>query len=311
MNGSFWLPEGTSTLAPEIDSLFYFVTWASAILFFGVMAAMVYFAYRYRRRDELEVPSPVEPNQIIEITWIVLPTILVLIVFNWGFKVFIKQGVAPPDSYDIQVRASMWKWDFEYPDGTTTTGEFHVPVDRPVRLIMSSADVLHSFFVPEFRVKQDILPDRYTSVWFTATKQDTFNVYCTEYCGNGHSAMLATVVTESQGEFENWLQSAGAAEDLPLPELGARLYEQQMCQQCHSTDGTPGIGPTMLGLYGSTETMADGETVQVDENYLRESILEPGARIVEGYQNVMPPTYGGLSERQVSALITYIEELSE
>lgn len=311
MNGSFWLPEGTSTLAPEIDSLFYFVTWASAILFVGVMAAMIYFAYRYRRRNELEVPAPVEPSKIVEITWIVVPTILVLIVFNWGFKVFIKQGVAPPDAYDIQVRASMWKWDFEYPNGTTTTGEMHVPVDRPVRLIMSSADVLHSFFVPEFRVKQDVLPDRYSSVWFTATKQDTFNIFCTEYCGNGHSAMLATVITESQGEFENWLESAGAAEDLPLPELGARLFEQQMCQQCHSTDGTPGIGPTVLNLYGSTETMVDGETVQVDDNYLRESILEPGARIVEGYQNVMPPTYGSLSERQVSGLIAYIEEQSE
>lgn len=311
MDGSFWLPDGASTLAPEIDSLFYFVTWASAILFVGVLTAMIYFAYRYRRRNELEVPSPVEPSKFVEVTWIVVPTILVLIVFNWGFKVFIKQGVAPPDSYEIQVRASMWKWDFEYPDGTVTTGELHVPVERPVRLIMSSADVLHSFFVPEFRVKQDILPDRYSSVWFTATRQDTFNIFCTEYCGNGHSAMLATVVTQSQNEFEDWLQTAGAAEDLPLPELGARLFEQQMCQQCHSTDGTPGIGPTIQGLFGATETMVDGETVEVDENYLREAILEPGARIVEGYQNVMPPTYGNLTERQVSALIAYIQEQSE
>ena len=311
MDGSFWLPDGASTLAPEIDSLFYFVTWASAILFFGVMAAMVYFAYRYRRREELEVPSPVEPSKVVEVTWIVLPTILVLVVFNWGFRVFIKQGVAPPDSYEIQVRASMWKWDFEYPDGTISTGELHVPVDRPVRLVMSSADVLHSFFVPEFRAKQDVLPDRYSSVWFTATRQDTFNVFCTEYCGTGHSAMLATVIVGSQNDFEDWLQSAGAAEDLPLPELGARLWEQQMCVQCHSTDGSPGIGPTVLGLYGSTETLADGSTVDVDENYLRESILEPGAKIVQGYQNVMPPAYGSLSERQVSALIAFIQEQSE
>ena len=311
MNETFWLPESASTLAPEVDSLFYFVTWASVILFVGVMAAMVYFAYRYRRRDELEVPAPVEPNKIIEITWIVVPTILVLILFNWGFKVFVKQGVAPPDSYEIQVRASMWKWDFEYPNGTVTTGELHVPVDRPVRLVMSSADVLHSFFVPEFRAKQDVLPDRYSSVWFTATKQDTFNIFCTEYCGNGHSAMLAKVVAESQDEFEGWLETAGVDEDMPLPELGAQLYEQQMCVQCHSTDGTPGVGPSLAGLAGTTETLSDGSTVQVDENYLRESILEPGAKIVEGYQNVMPPTYGSLSERQVSGLIAYIQTLTD
>lgn len=311
MNGSFWLPEGASTLSPEVDSLFYFVTWASAILFIGVMAAMVYLAFRFKRRHAGEVPGPVEPSKIIEISWIVVPTILVLIVFNWGFKVFIKQGVAPPESYEIQVRGSQWKWDFEYPDGTVTTGELHVPVDRPVRLMMSSADVLHSFFVPEFRVKQDVLPDRYSSVWFTATRQDTFTVYCTEYCGTAHSGMLATLVVESQGEFEEWLQTAGAAEDLPLPELGARLFEQQMCVQCHSTDGTPGVGPTMLGLAGSTEELADGSTVEVDENYLRESILEPGAKIVAGYQNVMPAAYGSLTERQVSALITYIQEQSE
>lgn len=311
MIDSFWLPRSASTLAPEIDSLFYFVTWVSAILFVGVMVAMVYFAIRYRRRDAMEVPAPVQPNHAIEITWIVLPTILVLVIFNWSFKIFIKQGVAPPDSYEIQVRASMWKWDFEYPDGTISTGELHVPANRPVRLIMSSADVLHSFFVPEFRVKQDVLPDRYSSVWFTATRQDTFHVFCSEYCGNGHSAMLAEVITHSQDGFDEWLASAGSDEDIPLPELGARLYEQQMCQQCHSLDGSSRIGPSFLNLFGSTATLSDGSTVPVDENYLRESIIEPGAKIVQGYQNIMPPTYSSLSERQISALIAFIQQQSE
>ncbi len=311
MNKSFWLPEAASELAPEIDSLFYFVTWASGILFVGVMVAMLYFAWRYRRREALEVPAPVEPSKVIEITWIVLPTILVLVLFNWGFRVFIKQGVAPPDSYEIKVRASMWKWDFEYPDGTVSTGELHVPVDRPVRLLMSSTDVLHSFFVPEFRTKQDVLPDRYSSVWFTATRRDTFDVFCTEYCGTGHSAMLARVFVHSQDDFVEWLQSAGDDEDVPLPELGERLYQQQQCFACHTIDGSAGIGPTFKGIYGSTETMADGEVVQVDENYLRESILEPGARIVQGYQNIMPNAYGSLTERQVSALIAFIQAQAE
>ncbi|MEX0821149.1 MAG: cytochrome c oxidase subunit II [Rhodothermales bacterium] len=309
MNDTFWLPESASTMSPEIDSLFYFVTWASIILFVGVVAATIYLAVRYRRQDEVHVPQPVEPNTIVEISWIILPTILVLIIFNWGFKLFIDQSVSPPDAYEIQVRGSMWNWEFEYPNGTVTVGELHVPVDRPVRLNMSSVDVLHSFFVPEFRVKQDVLPDRYSSVWFEATRTDTFHVFCTEYCGQGHSEMLSSLVTHSQGDFEEWLASAGTDEDMPLPELGQQLYEQRGCAACHSIDGTAGIGPTLQGLYGETETLADGSTVEVDEDFLRESILEPGATIVEGYQNVMPAAYGNLSERELSGLIAYIEQL--
>lgn len=308
--GTLWLPEGASSLAPEVDSLFYFVTWTSAILFIGVVGAIIFLAFRYRRRSAEDLPSPVEPSKFIEISWIVIPTILVLIVFNWGFKLFIKQGIAPPESYEIRVTASMWKWDFEYPNGTISTGELHVPDNRPVRLLMSSTDVLHSFFVPVFRVKQDVLPDRYTAVWFQATKRGEFPVYCTEYCGTGHSAMLSTVVVESQSDFNTWLESAGVDEDMPLAEYGAQLYEQQGCQQCHSLDGSPGIGPTIQGLYGRSEQLSDGSAVEVDDNHLRESILDPGAKIVAGFLDVMPKVYSNLEERQVNALVEFIKEQS-
>ncbi len=306
MTGSFWLPDGASTLSSDIDSLFYFVTWASIILFAGVAAAIVYLAYRYRRRPGA-VPARVKPSKIVEISWVVLPTILVLVVFNWGFRLFIEQSVAPPNAYEIYARGAMWKWDFEYPTGTVSTNELHVPVDRPVRLVMSSEDVLHSFFVPAFRVKQDVLPDRYSSVWFEATRVDTFQVFCTEYCGAGHAIMLASVITHSQGDFEAWLASAGVDEDTPLPELGAQLYQQQACFACHSLDGTAVIGPSFAGLYGKTETLDDGSTALVDDDYLRESIVDPGAKVVEGYQNVMQP-YAGLSDRELSALIAFIRE---
>ncbi len=304
MTGSFWLPDGASTLSSDIDSLFYFVTWASIILFAGVVAAIVYLAYRYRRRAGA-APARVKPSRMVEISWVALPTILVLIVFNWGFRLFIEQSVAPPNAYEIYVRGAMWKWDFEYPTGTVSTNELHVPVDRPVRLVMSSEDVLHSFFVPAFRVKQDVLPDRYSAVWFEATRVDTFQVYCTEYCGAGHAVMLASVITHSQGDFEDWLASAGVDEDTPLPELGAQLYQQQACFACHSVDGTPGVGPTFTGLYGKTETLDDGSTVVADDDYLRESIVDPGATVVQGYLNVMTP-YAGLSDRELSALIAFI-----
>jgi cytochrome c oxidase subunit 2 len=305
--GTAWLPEALSTLAPPIDNLFYFVTWISGILLVGVTAAIIYFVYKYRRRTAEEVPIPVKEHKALEVTWIVIPTILVLLTFNWGFKTFLQINVSPPDAYQIQVRARQWLWEFEYPNGTKTTNELHVPVDRPVRLNMSSEDVLHSLFIPVFRVKHDVLPDRYTSVWFEATQTGEYQVFCTEYCGTQHSGMLAKVVVETQEAFNEWLQSGGGAEDMPLPEYGALLYTQQVCNSCHTTDGSPSVGPTFQGLFGKTESLADGSTVQVDENYLRESIITPNAKVVAGFAPVMPAAYGSLNERQLSALIVFIK----
>ena len=302
------MPEGASTLAPVVDNLFYFVTWVSTILFAGVILAMAYFAVRYRRRAADEMPVPVEESKLLEISWIVLPTILVLITFNWGFKGFIQLSVSPPDSYEITVRARQWLWEFEYPNGLVVTEELHVPVDRPVRLNMSSEDVLHSFFVPAFRVKQDVLPNRYTSVWFEATREGEFDIFCTEYCGTSHSLMLGRVVAESQDAFEEWLQSGGGMADMPLEELGETLYRQQGCVACHTIDGSQLVGPSFQNLFGSQRQFGDGGTAVADENYLRESILDPNAHIVEGFQALMPASYGGLSERQLSALIAFIQQ---
>jgi cytochrome c oxidase subunit II len=303
--GSLWMPEAASSFAGEIDSLFYFVTWVSTILFVGIVAAMLFLAYRYRRSSSAS--RLVEPNKLIEISWIIIPTILVLVVFNWGFKSFIKLNIAPPDSYEIRVTGSQWLWVFEYPNGTQTTNEVHVPVGRPVRMVMSSTDVLHSLFIPAFRVKMDVLPDRYTSIWFEATRAGEYHVFCTEYCGTQHSGMLATLVAQSQDEFNEWLRTAGVPEDMPLLEMGEMLYRQQACNNCHSLDGSQVIGPTFQGLYGRERQMQDGSTVTADENYLRESIIAPAAKIVAGFPPVMPD-YSRLEERQVTALIEFIKE---
>lgn len=309
--GTVWMPEGASTLAPTIDSLFYFVYWASLVIFVGVVVAMIYLAYTYRRESHADRAEVVEENKWVELSWIIAPTILVLIVFVWGFRAFVEVGVAPPDSYEIRVTGQQWLWEFEYPDGTTTTNELHVPVDRPVKLTMSSEDVIHSFFVPAFRVKYDVLPNRYTSVWFEATKEGTYKALCTEYCGTQHSTMLANVTVESQDAFENWLQSTGIPEDASPAERGEILYEQQQCNTCHSLDGTRLSGPTFQNLYGSTETLQNGETVEVDENYLRESILQPGEKIVQGFSNVMPASYSSLSEEEVTGLVAFIKAQSD
>lgn len=308
--GEFWLPEAASTMAPEVDSLFMFVTHVSTILLVGVVAAILYFMYRYRRRTPGEQPPPVEESKALEISWIVVPTILVLLVFNWGFKSFVKQKSIPPNAYNIRVTAQQWSWQFEYPNGVTASDTLYVPVDEPVKTTMSSQSVLHSFFVPAFRVKQDVLPNRYTSVWFEATEEGTYDLFCAEYCGLNHSEMDATIKVVSQQRFDEWLERAQMPDDIPLPRLGEQLYNQQGCAGCHSLDGTEVVGPTWQGLYGTTgREMADGSTVTVDENYLRESILEPQARIVQGFQGNMPDM--GLSERQVTALIEFIKEQSD
>lgn len=306
-NGTLWLPERASTMAGDVDALFYFIYWVSVILFVGVIGTMVYFSYKYRRRSEADRPAPIRESKLVEASWIVIPTILVMIVFTWGFKTFIALGVAPLNAYEINVRAQKWAWQFEYPNGATSN-ELHVPVSRPVKLRMSSVDVLHSFFIPEFRVKHDVVPNRYTSVWFEATRQDTFQVLCTEYCGTLHSAMNALVIVQSQDEFNQWLQESGIPVDASPAERGALLYQQQACNGCHSLDGAAGVGPTFQGLFDSNRAFTDGTTATVDANYLRESILQPSAKVVQGYAPVMPAAYGGLSEVELSALIAFIQE---
>ncbi|MDA0684058.1 MAG: cytochrome c oxidase subunit II [Bacteroidetes bacterium] len=305
-NGSVWLPDAMSTLAGEVDALFWFVFWASTIIFAMVIVAKVYFMVKFRRTDETYVPEPVEESKVLEAVWIVLPTILTLIVFTWGFEVFVKLNTAPPDSYEISVRAQQWSWEFQYQEGAVSYTEMYVPVGRPVKLVMNSSDVLHSFFVPDFRIKHDVIPNRYTSVWFEATQAGEYDIYCTEYCGTQHSGMMAKVVAVPQDEFNKWI--AEQSQDLPPAELGLQVYAQ--CQACHSVDGSAGIGPTLAGLYGTTRPLADGSTVVADEDYLLESIVNPMAKIAEGYQPVMPAMFSStLSPKQLDGLVAYIKTL--
>ncbi len=304
-NGSVWLPDAMSTLAGEVDALFWFVFWTSTIIFAMVIVAKLYFIFRYKRTDDKYVPSPVHESQALEAAWIVLPTILTLIVFTWGFDLFVKMSTPPPDSYEITVRGKQWAWEFEYAEGALSFSEMYVPVGRPVKLIMSSTDVLHSFFIPEFRIKHDVLPNRYTSVWFEATQAGRYQIYCTEYCGTEHSGMLAEVVVVSEEDFASWILEQ--SQDLPPAELGEQLFAQ--CAACHAIDGSVKIGPPLNGLYGTQRALADGSTVTADEDYLKESILNPAAKIAAGYQPIMPAGYSGMSAKQIDGLVAYIKSL--
>ncbi|MCB0717224.1 MAG: cytochrome c oxidase subunit II [Bacteroidetes bacterium] len=305
--GTFWMPEGASTMSGEVDSLFYLVYWISVVIFIGVVAAMAYFAIKYRRTRESYVPPIVHENRFLEAAMIFIPLILTMVVFTFGFKTYLKMNIAPPTAYTIEAVASQWKWDFTYPNGKQVTGELHVPEGKPVKVHSTSMDVLHSFFIPQFRVKQDVVPNRYSSVWFQATKVDSFDVFCTEYCGTSHSGMLAKVIVHKPEDFEAWLN---AGDDRPLDVQGESLFKANSCNTCHSIDGSRIVGPTFKGLFGSSRTFADGTTRTADEDYLRQSIMQPGSEIVESYPNVMPASYGTtLRPDDVTKIIEYIKTL--
>ncbi len=306
----FMLPPQRSTLAEGTDALFNFINVTSIILLIGITFAIIYFAWKYRRRSANDVTPVITHNSYLEITWSVIPLILVMIVFGWGLSGYVNLTNPPDDAYEIRVVGKSWLWEFHYETGHVSVNELHVPVNRPVKLVMISDDVLHSFYIPDFRVKMDVLPNRYTQLWFEATDVGESVVFCTEYCGSAHSNMLATAFVHTQEDFETWLEIAGSADDDMNPvELGEQLVTRNACNTCHSSDGTRLQGPTFQGLFGSERVMESGEEVTADENYIRESILEPNARITRGYQPVMPSYAGTLNDRQIEAIIEYIKTL--
>lgn len=309
---NWFMPSGSSTIAGEVDALFYFLVYGS-IFFFGIVTfLLVFFSVRYRRRsgDADSVTDGKAHDTKLEILWSVIPTIFVVIVFFWGFRVYMKMSIVPADAMEVKVTGQKWFWTFDYPDGQNTLNELVVPVDRPVKLLMSSRDVIHSFFVPNFRIKKDVLPNRYSIIWFEATDVGNYDLFCTEYCGDGHSDMIGKVRVVSDREYQEWLEASSVlGEGLTPEEFGARLYTSKACVTCHRIDGKRLTGPPLNGLFGRTEVLSSGGEVVVDENYLRRSILEPQADIVAGYDPVMPTYQGLLKDRELDALIAYIKSL--
>src|SRR5262249_8552290 len=312
---SFWLPKANSTLAPSVDFAWDVVMVVSIIFFLILMGMMFAFIFKYRRKSDYDVTSDRDHNFSLELVWTVVPLVLVIALFFVGFKGFLYASVPPAETYDIQVTAQKWTWSFQYPNGVTTP-DLAVPQGRPIRLVMSSRDVIHSFYVPEFRVKRDVIPGLYTSIWFEAKEVGETALECAEYCGGsgdgskatGHSGMWANVRVLSGSDFDSWLKKY-EEETLHLSpaQLGAKLYEQKGCKGCHSLDPTVKLaGPTWQHLFGHDVQLADGTTVKADENYIKESIQTPGAKVVAGYPNVMPIL--GISDKEVDALIAFIKE---
>jgi len=310
-----WIPENASNLASGVDNVLLFVTVLSVFFFLLISAFLIGFAIKYRRKTEYDETPYITGNELLEVIWTVIPSVLLMIIFAWGYIEYREMRNPPENAMEVNVIARQWLWQFDYYNGKKTINELYVQQDRPVRMVMRSDDVLHSFFVPAFRVKQDILPGNYTQLWFIPTKAGTFDLFCAEYCGTGHSKMLAKVHVLGPEAYTIWEKGIGidegtaVASSLPPAEQGGELFNKRGCNACHSIDGSVLVGPSFKGLFGKDEKLTNGKTIKVDENYLRESILQPQLNIVEGYQPVMPAFEGILSDEEVTALIEYIKIL--
>lgn len=307
---TFWMPAGASTEAGAVDLMFYLILWICVFFFALIMGLMVYFVIRFRSRIGEPAAESATHNMPLEIVWTAIPLLLVIGIFVLGFRSYLALATPPQNAYEIQVTGQKWQWLFTYPNGWVDK-ELHVPLNEPVRLVMTSDDVIHSFFVPDFRIKKDVVPGRYTKAWFEATEVGDHWLFCAEYCGTGHSDMITKVVVHAPGEFEKWLENAANIyKDMPPAQAGAEMVKKFGCAMCHSIDGSSGTGPSFKDVFGHQMQMTDGSSVVADENYIRESIMDPQAKIVAGYQGVMPTFKGKIKDEQITWIIAYLKSLS-
>lgn len=297
-------PEQGSALAGEVDTFYFFMLAVSA--FFSVLIAglVIYFAVRYRRRSENQRGEAIHGGMTLEIAWMVIPFFLTMIMFFWSAKLFVRISRPPDDAMEIYAVGKQWMWKLQHKEGQREINELHIPLGQAVRLKMTSEDVIHSFYVPVFRTKMDVLPGRYTTTWFKPTKTGKFHLFCAEYCGTKHSGMIGWVHVMEPNEYQAWL--AGGAEEGTLATRGSKLFQDLACINCHRPDGK-GRGPSLEGLFGDRIDLEDGDKAVVDEGYLRESILSPQARLAKGYPPIMPTFQGLVTEDQLLQLIEYIK----
>lgn len=307
--GSFWFPQEASATAASTDVLFNVILWISIFFMVLITGLMLTFVWKYRRREGVKAERTATHQTSLELLWTIIPSILAVFIFYFGISTYIDIRTPPTDAMEIQVTGQKWVWNFTYPNGLVSP-DLHVPVGEPIRLTMRSEDVIHSMYIPAMRAKMDVVPGKYSKMWFTPNKEGQYQIFCAEYCGQGHSSMLSQLYVHKVEDYNKWLQDEEEKSmNKPPVALGGDLYKSRGCAQCHSVDGSRGIGPSFHGLYGKTEHLEGGATVVVDENYIHESIIEPMAKIVAGYQPVMPTFKGKLKDREIHGLIEYIKTL--
>lgn len=301
-------PDLASTFAWQVDLLYFLLIALSVVFAVGVVVVLVLFSVKYRRRSDDERPKPIHGSTPLELAWSIIPLFIAIGVFTLGAEVYFRMYKAPENAIDIFVVGKQWMWKIQHPEGMREINELHVPVNQAVKLTMTSEDVIHAFSIPAFRTKKDVVPGRYTTLWFEATKTGEFHLFCAEYCGTQHSTMIGKVIVMEPDAYQDWLGGGVSGES--MVDAGARQFEQLGCATCHKAESV-GRGPTLVGVFGEPVQLATGEIVTVDESYVRESILAPSTKLVNGYQAIMPTFQGQISEETLMQLLTYIKSLSE
>ena len=304
-NFPLW-PVGASTHAFWVDVFYLALVVLCGVTTLAIFITIALFGMKYRRRHGREAQQ-IEGSLILEIAWSVIPLGIFFVIFVAGAVIYFDMRTPPQDSAEVYVVAKQWMWKLQHIEGTREINELHIPVNRNIKLIMTSQDVIHSFFVPAFRVKQDVVPGRYTTLWFRATKPGTYHLFCAEYCGTMHSGMIGDVVVMEPADYQNWL--TGGAATGSLAQTGQTLFQQLGCSTCHRFD-VQGRGPNLIGAFGKPVQLEDGRTVTMDENYVRESILNPAAKVVSGFKPIMPVFQGQVTEEQLNSLVAYVKSLS-
>jgi cytochrome c oxidase subunit 2 len=293
-------------MASQVDALYIYLLLVSGLMTALIFIAVAVLAIKYRRVPGRDA-HPIEGSTILEISWSVIPFFVMLTFFIWGAVIFFQERTPPANATEVYVVAKQWMWKIEHMEGQREINELHVPAGQNVKLIMTSQDVIHSFFIPAFRIKQDVLPGRYTTLWFNATKPGRYHLFCAEYCGTQHSGMGGDIIVMAPQEYAQWMAGGPSA---PLQETGKQLFSQLGCVTCHRSD-VQGRGPNLIGVYNKPVLLEDGRTVTADENYVRESILDPTAKIVSGFKPVMPTFQGIISDEQLNALVAYVKSLGQ
>src|ERR1044071_6557315 len=289
-------PEQASTFAPHVDALYVYLVTLTAFITVGISAAIIFFAVKYRRRQHGELPRPIAGSMVLELTWTIIPLLVAMPIFVWGGSIFFKAYRAPRQAMEVYVVGKQWMWKFQHQTGQREINELHVPVGARVKLTMTTEDVIHSFYVPAFRIKQDVVPGRYLQTWFEATKPGKYYLFCAEYCGTNHSGMGGYVHVMEQAAYQQWLAGGSGTESAATQ--GQKLFQQRGCASCHQVEagGQQGRGPTLCGLWDRKQPIQGDGEVTVEESYIRESILNPQAKTVVGFQQIMPTFQGQLSE---------------
>jgi cytochrome c oxidase subunit 2 len=302
-----FIPESASTVSGKVDALYFYLSGVTAFFTLLISGVLIFFVIKYRRRTAFEIPRPIAGSHKLETVWSVIPFIIAMSMFAWGAQIYFENSRPPKNANEVYVVGKQWMWKIQHSTGQREINELHVPVGRKIKLIMTSEDTIHDFFIPAFRIKADVLPGKYTTQWFEATKPGTYHLFCAEYCGMNHSGMIGSVIVMQPAEFDNWL-SGNASQQSPAV-AGQQLYQSLGCVSCHGANGEGGRGPGLVGLFGSKVFLTNNQTLTADEAYIRESIENPSVKIVSGFSPIMPTFQGQVTPEQLIQIMSYIKSL--